>query len=74
MFTKKLFPIARSKKDWQRINEKLNFVFFMFDNLQELNYDSDEFEYERHEINTSKALGILSEIRQIAEAYQWKQA
>ena len=70
MISKKLFPVATSKKDWQTVNEKLNFAFFIYDNLQEFDYCSDEYELEKHEENLSKVFGLLSDIRRIAEVYK----
>jgi len=70
MISKKLFPVATSKKDWQTVNEKLNFAFFIYDNMQEFDYCSDEYEYEKQEENLSKVFGLLSDIRKIAEVYK----
>ena len=70
MISKKLFPVATSKKDWQTVNEKLNFAFFIYDNMQEFDYCSDEYEYEKQEENLSKVFGLLSDIRKIAEVYR----
>lgn len=70
MISKKLFPVATSKKDWQTVNEKLNFAFFIYDNLQEFDFCSDEYEHEKHEQNLSKVFGLLSDIRKIAEVYK----
>ena len=70
MITKKLFPVATSKKDWQTVNEKLNFAFFIYDNLQEFDYCSEEHEFEKREENLTKVFGLLFEIRKIAEVYK----
>ena len=70
MISKKLFPVATSKKDWQTVNEKLNFAFFIYDNLQGFDYCSDEYDFEKHEENLSKVFGLLSDIRKIAEVYR----
>ncbi len=72
MFTKKLFPIARSKKDWQAISKKLDIAFHLMDDLQEtsLTYESDEYDFERFETRFSKVINLVDSARTIANCYE----
>jgi hypothetical protein len=70
MFTKKLFPIARSKKDWHAVSKKLDIAFALMDDLQDLNYDSDEYDFEKFETKVGRVVGLVDAARTIANCYE----
>ena len=70
MFTKKLFKLGQSKKDWRAVSKKLDIAFYLMDDLQDLNYDSDEYEFEKFEAKVGKVVDLLDGARTIANCYE----
>ena len=70
MFTTKLFKLGRSKKDWQAVSKKLDLAFYLMDDLQDLSYDSDEYDFERFEAKVGKVVNLVDAARTIANCYE----